>query len=281
MTLVVLACAPAWAQTKLSLAIGATTLNYIPVGLADALGYYKDQGLNVQIENFQAGGSQALQALVGGSVDAVVGSYEQTIHMQAQGKEIVGVVLLNDLSGIVFGVRADLADHVKSGKDLKGLRIGISSPGSGADLMLRYYLARNGLTPRDVSILPVGIGASAVTAITNKAVDGALYWDPIAALLDQRKAVFNLFDARTSQGSATAFGAPGYPYACLYVTRQTIEKKPQAVQALANALIKALYFIRDKSPEQIIDTLPTGWKLPDRALNIETMTAAKHIFSTT
>ena len=64
---------------------------------------------------FQAGGSKALQALVAGSTDAVVGFFDHTVQMQAQGKEVVGVILLNNVPGLVMGVRSDLP--IGSGKD--------------------------------------------------------------------------------------------------------------------------------------------------------------------
>src|SRR5215213_8331650 len=65
---------------------GKGLLYYLPLTLAERLGYFKEQGLNVTINDF-AGGAQSLQSLVGGSVDVVAGAYEHTIRMQAKGHE--------------------------------------------------------------------------------------------------------------------------------------------------------------------------------------------------
>src|SRR5438094_10262861 len=75
-------------RTNLKIAVGSQILNYLPLELGVKLGNFKQEGLDVTVENFQAGGSKALQALIGGSVDGTVGFYDHTIQMQAQGKDI-------------------------------------------------------------------------------------------------------------------------------------------------------------------------------------------------
>lgn len=60
-------------KSKLKIAVGSQILNYMPLELGVKLGSFKREGLDVTVENFQAGGSKALQALIGGSVDGTVG----------------------------------------------------------------------------------------------------------------------------------------------------------------------------------------------------------------
>lgn len=279
---VLLAVLPARAaepeKTAVSIGVGSSILNYAPLPLAQSLGHFKQEGLTVTVENFQAGGSKALQALIGGSVDAVVGFYDHTIQIQAQGKEIVGVFLLTDTPGIVFDVRADLADKVKEGRDLKGMKIGITTPGSSSDMVLRYYLRRNGLTPRDVSILAVGTGAPGMVALESRTVDALITFDPIATVLDRKGTGKPLFDTRNEDGSRVAFGG-AYPTACLYVTRAFLEKNPETVQRLANAFLRTLRWLAAESPERIVDALPAASKVDDRTLNLDIVTASKPMFS--
>src|SRR3990170_4260785 len=89
--------AGAWAQApekkKITIAVGGKSLfYYLPLTVAERKGYFKDEGLEVEIPNF-AGGSQALRALVGGSADMVSGAYEHTINMVAKKQPIKAVVL--------------------------------------------------------------------------------------------------------------------------------------------------------------------------------------------
>src|SRR5437773_12110128 len=66
---------------------GKTALYYLPLTICERLGYFKEQGLDVTINDFR-GGAQSLQALVGGSVDVVTGAHEHTIRMQDNGQDI-------------------------------------------------------------------------------------------------------------------------------------------------------------------------------------------------
>ncbi|MGY2932673.1 ABC-type nitrate/sulfonate/bicarbonate transport system substrate-binding protein [Bradyrhizobium sp. GM6.1] len=184
---VILAHATEPEKTKLKIAVGSQILNYMPVELGVKLGSFKEEGLDVTVENFQAGGSKALQALIGGSVDGTIGFYDHTIQMQVLGKQISCVFLLNDIPGVLLGVRSDLADKVRSGADLKGLRLGITAPGSSTESMARYYIKKSGLGSRDVNIIAVGSGAPGMVALEAMNVDALVYFDPIATLLARAK----------------------------------------------------------------------------------------------
>ena len=267
-------------KATVSIGVGSSILNYAPLPLAQNLGYFKQEGLTVTVENFQAGGSKALQALVGGSVDAVVGFYDHTIQMQAQGKDIIGVFLLTDVPGVVFDLRADLAPTVKDGKDLKGLKLGITAPGSSSDMILRYYLNRHGVGPREVSILAVGTGAPGMIALESKTVDALITFDPIATVLDRKGSAKPLFDTRNQEGSLAAFGGP-YPTACLYTTRAFLEKNPETVQRMANAFLRTVRWMAAEKPETIVEALPAASKVEDASLNLEVVKASKPMFSKT
>ena len=176
---VILAHATEPEKTKLKIAVGSQILNYMPVELGVKLGSFKEEGLDVTVENFQAGGSKALQALIGGSVDGTIGFYDHTIQMQVLGKQISCVFLLNDIPGVLLGVRSDLAGKIRTGADLKGLRLGITAPGSSTETMARYYIKKSGLGSRDVNIIAVGSGAPGMVALEAMNVDALVYFDPI------------------------------------------------------------------------------------------------------
>src|SRR6476469_2389250 len=78
--------AQALEKPRLTIAVGGKNLlYYLPLTIAESLGYFKAEGLDVTIVDF-AGGSQALRAVVGGSADVVSGAFEHTINMQAKGQ---------------------------------------------------------------------------------------------------------------------------------------------------------------------------------------------------
>src|SRR5262249_33993744 len=108
---------PARAQViehpKLTLSIGTFIISYLPLPVAEAKGFFKREGLDVTIQNFGAGGAKALQSLIGGSSDVVVGFYDHTVQMQAEGQDVRCVILLNRNPGIALAVREDLVGTIK------------------------------------------------------------------------------------------------------------------------------------------------------------------------
>ena len=99
-----LALAQALEKPSLTLAVGGKNLlYYLPLTVAEQLGYFKAEGLDLKIVDF-AGGSQALRALIGGSADVVNGAFEHTINMQAKGQRLRAVVLMGRAPQIVLGV---------------------------------------------------------------------------------------------------------------------------------------------------------------------------------
>ena len=262
-------------QPKLTLSIGTFIISYLPLPVAEAKGFFKRQGLDVTIQNFGAGGAKALQSLIGGSSDVVVGFYDHTVQMQAEGQDVRCVILLNRNPGIALAVRDDLA--IKETKDLKGAKIGITGPGSSTDFLLRYLLIRAGVKPEDVSIIGVGSGASVVAAMERKSIDAVMNYDPAITMLERRKLAHVMVDGRTSEGSASAFGGP-YPASCLYSTGAFIAKNPVTIQRLVNAFAEALVYI-DKTPAaDIAAALPAEYGLGDPGLFTDVIGHSKPMF---
>src|SRR5215217_587295 len=129
---------------------GKAAFYYLPLTISEQLGYFKAEGLDVEISDF-AGGAKALQALVGGSADVVSGAYEHTINMQSKNQYIQSIVLMGRAPQIAIGVSTKRVAGYKSLKDLKGKKIGVSAPGSSTNMIANLVLTRAGLQPSDVS----------------------------------------------------------------------------------------------------------------------------------
>src|SRR5262244_1490230 len=168
-SLPLLANAQGLEKKEVNVAVGGkSSLYYLPLTIAEQLGYFKDEGLDVQISDF-AGGSQALRAVVGGSADVVSGAYEHTLNMQPKGQFLQCFVQQGRAPQIAIGISK--SKPYKSPRDFKGLKVGVSAPGSSTHMILNYFLAGAGLKPSDVSIVGVGLGATAVTALKSGQID--------------------------------------------------------------------------------------------------------------
>src|ERR671926_85053 len=106
-------------KKRIMLAVGGKSLlYYLPLTIAERKGYFKNEGLDVEIVDFP-GGAKALQAMVGGSADVVSGAYEHTINMHAKGQPIVAIALQGRYNGIVFALSKAKAPQFKSLRDIK------------------------------------------------------------------------------------------------------------------------------------------------------------------
>ena len=254
---------------KTDIAIGSASLGltYLPVVIADKKGFFKEEGLNVEVSAF-AGGSKALEALMGGSLDAVSGAYSNTLTMAAKGQALVEFVEQIRCPGFVLDVGK--SKTVKTAKDLSGLNIGVSAPGSSTHMVLNYILNKGGVDPSDVSVIGVGTSAGAVAALRSGQIDAIINSDPVVTILEQAGDAKPFADMRTPASSEAVFGGP-YPEASVYAKADFIKQNPHTVQAITNAVVKAERWMHDATPDQIADALPEEYLLGDRALYLKAL----------
>src|ERR1700752_1706464 len=120
-------------KKKVTIAVGGKNLfYYLPLTVAERKGFFKDEGIEVEIPDF-AGGARALQAMVGGSADMVSGAYEHTINMAAKKQPIKAVVLQAKYSSMAIAMSKERAAKYKGPRDLKGWKIGGTGPGSSTN----------------------------------------------------------------------------------------------------------------------------------------------------
>ena len=263
-------------KTKLTLGVGGKALfYYLPLTIAEQKGYFKAEGLDVEINDF-GGGAKSLQALVGGSVDAVTGAYEHTIRMQQKGQDIKAVIELGRFPGIVLAVKKEHQGKIKSAADLKGMKIGVTAPGSSTNFFVNYLITKAGGNYKDAAFIGVGGGASGVAAIQKGEIDAISHLDPVITKLQNDGSVFVLADSRTEEGTKAIFGGSN-PAAVLYLKNEFIAKNPETTQALVNAFYKALVWLKTAKPEDIVATVPENYYLGDKALYMQ---AAKNSLET-
>jgi NitT/TauT family transport system substrate-binding protein len=252
-------------KPSLTIAVGGQALiYYLPLSVAHLKGYFKDEGLNVTIADF-AGGSKALQAVVGGSADVVSGAFEHTINLQAKGQFYRCFALQGRAPMIVLGVSKKTMPDYKSPADLKGKKIGVTAPGSSTNMMASFFLAQHGLKPTDVSYVGVGAGAGAVTAIRSGQVDAMSNLDPVTSTLVKDDALRIIADTRTLKDSQAIFGG-NMPAGCLYASQSFIDANPLTTQALANAIVRADKWIQSVTPDEIAKLVPESYLLGDPEL---------------
>jgi len=274
-----LARAQSLEKSKVTIAVGGKNLfYYLPLTIAEQLGYFKAEGLDAEIIDF-AGGSRALQAVIGGSADVVSGAFEHTVNMQFKGQAMRAFVLQGRAPQIVLGVSTKTMPNFKSVADLKGKKIGVTAPGSSTNVMLNFVLAKAGLKSTDVSVIGVGASNGAVAAMRSGQIDAISNLDPVISLLQRSGDLRVVSDTRDPAEAEKVFGGP-MPAGCLYAPQAFIDKHPNTVQAMTNAMVRALKWIQAAGPGDIIKVVPESYLLGDRAVYIDGFLAAKPALST-
>jgi len=252
-------------KSKVVLAVGGkSALYYLSLTIAEKKGFFKDAGLDVEINDFQ-GGSKSLEALMGGSADVVAGAYEHTIRMQQRGQAIKGFALIGRGMQLAIGLRTDVVDKIKVPADIKGMKFGVTAPGSQTQMLVQAWAAKGGLKASDIVVIGVGAGASVVAAIENKSVDGISQADPALTILQDKGLIRIVVDTRTMKGNQELFGG-SMPAACLYAQPALLTKTPNTAQALATAIVRADEWLQTATPAEVASTVPEAYLLGDRAI---------------
>lgn len=267
-------------KTTLKMGVGGqATIIYLPATLADQLGYYKDEGITVEIDDLK-GGADALKALLGGSVDIVTGFYEHTIRTQTQGKFIETVALFDQYPGLALMVGRQHADQVHSIKDLAGHPVGITSPGSSTDEMIKYLEKKNGMAADAIPVVSIGSGSTAIAAITSGQVWAGVTQEPAVSAMEKAGSARVLYDTRTAQGTKAVFGGT-WPAGGFYVPTDFVRQNPRTVQAMVRAGVRTLKYLRTHKAAEIADHLPASFYAGDKAAFVETLQANLGMFSDT
>jgi len=266
-------------KPKVSIAVGGkAAFYYLPLTIAERLGYFKDEGLDPEISDF-AGGSKALQAVVGGSADVVSGAWENTIDQQPKGLQLQGFVKMGRYPAISLGIVKAKAASYKSPKDLKGMKIGVSAPGSSTNRVVQRVMADGGLKADDVAFIGVGTSSGAIAAVKSGDIDGVSNVDPVMTMLEKSGDVVIVADTRTAAGTKRVFGFSDLPAAALYAPIDFIKKNPSTVQALTNAIVRALLWLQKATPDEVAAAVPPDYLLGDKALYLLSYSKVKDAIS--
>ena len=258
---------------------GQNQMVYLPTTLAQELGFYHDEGIDVELQDF-AGGAKALQALVGGSADVVSGFYDHTIQMAAEGRELVAFVSMLRFPGMILVTSPEGAATITKIEDLKGRIAGVTTAGSSSQIMLTSMLQRHGVAADAVSITAIGTAATAVAAIERGKVDVGMMTDPSFTLVARRNSgVRVLADLRTAAGVKEAFGTSTYPGAVLYSKGDWIRANRDTTERLALAITRTLAWMQTHTPQEIADKTPKMFRGEDDALYVEALKASMPMFS--
>jgi NitT/TauT family transport system substrate-binding protein len=265
-------------KSKVTIAVGGkAALYYLPLTLAERLGYFKEEGLEVEVLDF-AGGAKALQAMMGGSADVVSGGYDHVIIMHARGQPLQSFVLQVATPSLALGVAKARAGSYKSLRDLKGMKVGVTAPGSSTHIFLNHLLNEAGLKADDVSVIGVGTGPTAVAAMRSGQIDALASVEPGISILEKAGSMNVVVETMSEKGSRAVFGEL-LPAGSLYTKAEFLKRNPETAQALANAMVRALLWLRKASDEDVLKTVPPEYMLGERGTYLAALQRSREGYS--
>lgn len=270
--------AQALEKKKITIAVGGKGLfYYLPLTIAERNGYFKDEGLEVEIPDF-AGGAKALQAMMGGSVDVVCGGFDHVVLMRAKGQKLRAFALQVATPALSLGVASKHAGRYRSPKDLKGMKIGVSAPGSSTHIFVNHLLASAGLSPDDVSIIGVGTGPGAAAAMQAGHLDAISNIEPTITRLEESGTIKVMVETLSVKGATAVFGSP-LPAGSLYTREEFVKANPRTVQSLANAMVRTLKWLQKASPDEVAAAVPPEYLMGDRKLYLAGLRKMRESYS--
>lgn len=268
----------AQAAEKISIMVGGIEkIIYLPAKLAEQLGYFKEQGLDVELLSEPAG-VNAEDEMLAGAVEGVVGFYDHSIDLQAKGKLVESVVQFSQAPGEVELVSAKMADQIKSPADFKGKNLGVTGLGSSTNFLTQYLAVKNGVPLGEFTSIPVGAGNTFIAAMQQGKIDAGMTTEPTISRLLKTGEAKILIDMRSVDTTRAALGGV-YPAACLYMQTEWVEQHHDEVQKLANAFVKTLRFIATHSAEEIAAQMPRDYYAGDKEMYVHALATGKQMFT--
>lgn len=265
--------------TKLKIMVGGISKQiYLPNELTQALGYFKDEGLDVTLID-EASGQSSEQEVLTGAVQAGSGSYNHTVELQAAGKYMESVVQMQIAPGEALMQSSGSAGKVSSASDLAGANLGVTELGSGTQTLTTAILGKVGIPADKVHFIPVGAGATFLAAMQQNRITAGMTTEPTISTVVNKGAGKVLVDLRTPESTKAALGGE-YPFICLFMNTSYVDSHKDVTQHIVNAYVKTLKWMSTHSATEIADKVPADYYAGNKTAYIAALEGQKASFTT-
>jgi NitT/TauT family transport system substrate-binding protein len=219
--------------------VSPPNLPHIGVYLAKELGYFTDEGLEVEIKDFQSG-VQVLRGGMAGGIDVIGASSEPVIAAIAQGAPLKVIYSYAHKLTVALVVQ----EEIDSPDDLRGKKVGIQEVGAFREVMSRIVLQSAGLTERDVNYVPLAPAGYIPGLVAGQIDTAILHVDQIMNAQQRKPGLRQLVKLWEL--------LPDYFYGTFIMSPQKMSEDPTVGPRFVKAVIRAhrfLYAEKDRTVE--------------------------------
>lgn len=218
---------------------------WLPIYVAKEKGFFKDEGLDVELIKFKDGPVE-LQSALNGEIDFAVLSTEPVLIAYEKGYK--STILMATLKNKPFMLVANKS--INTIDDLRGTVIAAGTPGSSPYAFVRSILKKNGIDPnKDVSLVNMDYGASLV-ALDNNQVQ-ATFLDSTRINQSDLNNINVLVDTVNPETHTAIYGTDKYEASIVVASQKFIQNNKETTQKFANAMVKAMKWQQENSDEAI------------------------------
>ena len=233
---------------------------WLPVYLADELGYFKEEGLEAEFVTYRDG-PVALMGLLAGDSHFCMLSLEPVMRLYDQGKETTVIMSALQSKPYMFVTRKG----IESVQDLKGKVVFAGMPGSAPYMFVQAVLESEGLDPgRDVQFASLEYGAT-LAALQRQAIDGA-YISIVRRPEILAMGANIVVDVSDPAQHEKVYGSKVYESSIVTVTNEFVEEHSPVIQRFSNAVVKAIKWQNENSDEKIAEVARSYFPHMDASL---------------
>ena len=237
LAIIILALAAGAARAeKIRTAIPQANLNYLSIHVADAKGFFREEGLDN--ETVVISGPLSVAALLSGDVD-FSGAGGSGMRAALKGAPVKGIMFQTEK--VTFYLVADAS--IKKAADLKGKTVAIGSAGDTQDRIITMFVERGGLSARDIIRIAMGANTNTRVVAIKTGAAHATTVDPGGLVFAQKEGLHSL-------------GFMGdlfpMPFQGFVTSERKIRENPDQIRRWLRATIRGLMFVRER-PEESVD----------------------------
>lgn len=263
-------------KTRVQLVVDdVSSLSHLPVMLAHHLGYFKSEGLLVDVveQSWNHSDAHLSSGLIAWSVP-----FEQVLRANQKEAEWVAVMQTGRTPQLALGINKKTMPVLKGLKDLEHKKIGVQELDSFSQRCTDYMLLQTGISLSRISYIAVGQSLAAIQMLRNGSIDAICFGDPLISLLDRKGEVGVVRNLRSIRETVRVFSGllPGHS---LCVPYPMATKSPQICQALVNGVMRAVKWLRTAGPSDFLHNMTDPAFMSDRAIYLHAVENMRDSFT--